>query len=136
MKNKIFIKNLICSIMIFFFLGCGSLLLITHQINSQKSFNYNPIYITFVILFFFGGIGVLLALNDTSVTLYKIKNIKINKTKLFLLIVPSLLISLSYIWLYLGLLNSLISYISEFNYIIVASSIILGYSIASNLDRD
>lgn len=81
----------------------------------------------------FGGIGALLGLSNTNLS--EDRTIHIDKSRLLLLTLPSFIVSMSHIWAYFGLLNfnkSIYPYILENNYIIVVSSIILGFSALSS----
>lgn len=139
MKNKKFIKNLIYLILIFVFFVTGLLLQVNHKIQSQRTYDYNIIYITFVIIIFFGGIGALLALSTTNFSIKKFKKLKFNKEKLLLIGLPSFVTSMTYIWLYFGLLDKIAflhSNVIDINYLITFSSIVLGHTIISSISTD
>lgn len=139
MKRNELLKNFTRLILIFVLFIIGESLL-THQIYQfQHSFEYSGIYITFITLVFFGGIGVLLGLNRTHFSLNGTKDIKIDKAKLLILGLPSFIVSMSHVLIYLGVFNKLpfiAIYILENNYVTIVSSIILGHTLISSLYKE
>jgi len=137
-RNKI-IKNLIFLVIISTLFISGIILLVNHFSQAQQSFNYNYIYITFITLVFFGGIGVLLGLSTKDFSLSSPNKIRVDKIKLFVLGIPSLIISLTYLWVSLGWLDTfsfIRSNILNINYVITISSIILGHTLISSIYKE
>lgn len=128
-----FIGNLIYLVIIIALLTIGSKLIADHYAQARESFHFNPIYITVIMIICFGGIGALLGLNN----LIKAKGSpRIDLSRLLLLALPSFIVSMSYIWAYLGLLKfneSIFSYILVNDHIPIISSIIFGFSITSSI---
>ncbi len=138
MKNR-FIKNLGYLILISTLLIGGVILLRNHKFQAQRTYNYNLIYTTLVTIACFGGIGVLLGLSNTNFSLKEIEVPRFDRIRLLSLGLPSLLTSLSYIWVYLGLFNKypiIYSYIQEIDYLVMISSIILGHTLVSSIYTD
>lgn len=136
MKNKNYIGNFIYFILIAILLACGTSLLSNHYTEAQRTFEYSLFYITIIIVIFFGGIGVVLGLSNVNFSVKKIKELKLDRSRLLLLVLPSFIISMTHIWALLGLLDNLstiYSYIIKNQYIIIISSIILGNSIVSSI---
>lgn len=139
MKNNSWIKNIIYLILILILFAIGVLLLTNYKFQTQRTFEYNLIYITFIIIIFFGGIGVVLGVDNHNLSLKKEGVLKVDKSKLLILGIPSFIFSMTYIWGYLGLANiipDIFSYLIQNDYIVIISSIIFGYTIASSLYKD
>jgi len=134
-RNK-WIKNLIYLVIIFALFISGIFLLENHLSQARQSFDYNYIYITFIILIFFGGIGIVMGLSSKNLSLTSPNKIEVDKMKLIVLGIPSLVVSLTYLWVYLGWLDNFYfiqSNILNINYIITISSILLGHTIISSI---
>lgn len=137
-KKKI-IKNCSYFILISILFYSGITFLKNYKIQAQQTYNYNLIFITLVTIVFFGGIGALLKLSNTDFSIRKIKLLKVDALKLLVLGLPSFIISMTYIWAYLGLFNRFplfLSYIPEIENIIIVSSIIFGHTVTSSIYTD
>ncbi|WMJ81019.1 hypothetical protein RBU49_01835 [Clostridium sp. MB40-C1] len=139
MKNNSCIKNIIYLILIVVLFTVGVLLLTNYKFQLQRTFEHNLVYITFIIIIFFGGIGIVLGLDNHNVLLKKEGTLKVDKPKLLILGIPSFIFSTAYIWGYLGLGNiipNIFLYLIENDYIVVISSIILGYTVTSSFYKN
>ncbi|MDR0269477.1 hypothetical protein [Paenibacillus sp.] len=130
------LKNFIYLVLIIAFLAMGSMILENYLEQVKTTFHFSPAYVTMICIVFFGGIGVLLGLSSkkrqTGGT------IQIDKSRLLLLTLPSLFISLSYVWLYLGLfrfLPSIAPYIAANHYIVIVSCIVMGHSLITSFRK-
>lgn len=85
---------------------------------------------------FFGAIGVVLALSRAGNSDRRAKTLKIDYSKLLVLGLPSLILSMTHIWAQLGLFKGfawVYLYISTNDYILILSSIVLGHTLISSL---
>lgn len=133
---KKIIKNCSYFVLISILFCSGITFLKNYKIQAQQTYNYNLIFLTLITIVFFGGIGALLRLSNTDFCIRKIKGLKVDTMKLLVLGLPSFIISMTYIWAYLGLFKRFplfISYISEIENIIIVSSIIFGHTIISSI---
>ncbi|GIP59515.1 hypothetical protein MKX50_12935 [Paenibacillus sp. FSL W8-0186] len=134
MKN--FIKNFSCLVFIAIFYFGGTTLLRNHYEEVKINFYYSPVYVTFVTMVFFGAIGVVLALSRAGNSDRRAKTLKIDYSKLLVLGLPSLILSMTHIWAQLGLFKGfawVYLYISTNDYILILSSIVLGHTLISSL---
>ncbi|MCI7083447.1 MAG: hypothetical protein MR938_01880 [Tenericutes bacterium] len=139
MNMKSIVKNLVFLILISICFSLGVFFIISHNLKAKYSYGYNIFYLTAIIIIFFGAIGAILGINNKNISSKNISKVRLNKSKLLLLGLPSLIFSLSYIWLYLGIFRAipiLYSYITEINYLVIISSIVLGNTLVSSIELD
>lgn len=105
------------------------------------TFDYNPCYLSFISFVFFGGIGILLGLSAKNFPAQRNKIVGIDKVKILLLGLPSLLVVLAPIWLFWEVASNLIfkflsmptiTYLGDSKTTIVAS-LIFGHTLISSL---
>ncbi|SMF88118.1 hypothetical protein SAMN05661091_4125 [Paenibacillus uliginis N3/975] len=130
--QKKILRDLIYLVLIIVLLTYGSILLSNSYTQARERFEFSPTNTTLILLLCFGGIGALLG-SDNIILTKKTKYI-IDKSRFLTLTLPSFIVSMSYIWSDLGLLNfnnSIYLFILEHDYILIVSSIVFGYSISS-----
>lgn len=139
MRCNRWFKNIIHISLIALLLVIGTILLTNHTLQVKEKFEYNLPYITFIVIIFFGGIGILLELKNLIMLSKKKGQLKFDFSRLLILGIPSFIISITYIWGYLGITNiipNVYSYLLKNYYIIIISNIILGHTIASSLYKE
>lgn len=136
MNQRSILKNFIYLVFIVVFFALGSMLIENHLEQVKTTYRFSPAYVTIISIVFFGGIGVLLGLGSrdrrTGGT------ILIDKSRLLLLTLPSLVVSLSYVWVHLGLFKwnpSIAAYIATNHYIVIVSCIIMGHSLITSFRK-
>lgn len=138
MKNNNYIKNFVQIILISVFLVIGVSLLTKYNIQRQK-FEYNLTYMIFIMSIFFGGIGIILGLNNLNAEFKKKGILKVDKSKLLILGVPSFIVATIYMWGNFGLFNimpHIYPFLVNNDYIIIVSNIVLGHTIVTSLYKE
>lgn len=136
--NKIrsgILKNVVLLVLIIILFVVGTGLLENHLVQSKTTYRFSPGYITIISIAFFGGIGVLLGLSANRRTAGALQ---MDFPRLLLLALPSLIVSLSYVWAYLRLFDfypPIYSYIATNPYLVTVSCIILGHSLITGFQR-
>lgn len=118
---------------------CGTALLEEHSRQALKTYNYNYVYITFITIVFFGGIGAVLGLSNAKASVNRNRTLRIDKSRLFVLGLPSFILAMTHIWAQLGLFEGyayVYMYILRNDFIIIISSIILGHTLISSVRTD
>ncbi|WP_019639678.1 hypothetical protein [Paenibacillus fonticola] len=121
------------------FYYCGTALLEEHSRQALKTYNYNYVYITFITIVFFGGIGAILGLSNVKVSDSRNRTLRIDKSRLLVIGLPSFIIAMTHIWAQLGLFEGyayVYMYILSNDFILVLSSVILGHTLISSLRVD
>lgn len=137
MRGEPIIKNLVYFILIAISFSLGIFFIAKHNLNAKYSLEYNIFYLNGIIIIFFGAIGLILGISNKNISIKNIGDFKLNKFKLIFLALPSLIFSLTYVWLYLGVfeLFPVISrYIQEVNCLVIMSSVVLGHTLVSSMD--
>lgn len=131
MKINNWLKYFIYLLLIVTLSWMGITILSNYHAEVQRSYNANIFLIMFVNLIFFGGIGVVLGL-DNFILQLKIKGQwRVNIPKLIILGLPSLILSTPYLWFIL-----LPSATQFMNAICLISNIVLGYILVSSIIRE
>lgn len=136
MKNNPWGRNIIYLVLILLLFSVGVLLFRNYNSQLAQTFKSNVIYLTLIQLISFGGIGAVLGLDKLSSNWKKEGKWKVNKAKLIILGIPSCIISMSFIWAFLGLR---IDYFMPNDYIgnvMVISNMILGHTLTSSFYKD
>lgn len=138
MKIGNFTKYVSCLVFIAILFYSGTTLLHNHYIQMGINYDYNPVYITFVTIVCFGGIGTLLGLSKANFS-EKNKKLKIDYTRLIILGLPTFILSATHVWAQLGLFKDFVfvyMYILSNDYILIISSIILGHTLIASLSKE
>ncbi|NMA01329.1 MAG: hypothetical protein GX923_02025 [Clostridia bacterium] len=141
MKYPNFIRNLSYLILVATLFIGGSTLIQNYLREVSRTFDYNPYYVPFISFVFFGGIGILLGLSAKNFPAQRNKIVGIDKLKLILLGVPSLLVALAPIWVFWEVASNLIFKFLPMPTIIylrdpkttIVASLILGHTLISSL---
>lgn len=131
MKNNSWVKNSIYLILIVFLFWIGTVLLANHLEEAEITYRNNITFIILINFIFFGGIGIVLGLDNLIIQLKKKGKIKVNIPRLIVLGVPSLIMLNPFIWI-----NLIPSALPFLNSILLISSLILGYTIVSSLIKE
>jgi hypothetical protein len=135
MKKNILTKSityLIIILLIILLFVIGSKLLSNHIEESKLTFHRNLQFIKLIYIISFGFIGILLGLDNLLLKLRSDGKFKLNIPKLIFWGVPLIIVMLvdTNIWI------KLIPEIDMFsNYILVISSLILGYTLISSIEK-
>ncbi|MEK3734073.1 MULTISPECIES: hypothetical protein [Paenibacillus] len=116
-------------VLIIVLFAIGSDMLTEYRAEARTRFEHNLYYETAVLILCFGGIGVVLGLSGLKRS--RGGRIGLNKSKLLLLALPSLLVTISPLLAHFGVFDfyeSLYEYILEHHDITMVSSIIFGHS--------
>ena len=103
MRNKSLVKNISYLVIILVFFSSGTLLLKNYELQLQQTFKPNLIYLTLINLISCGGIGVVLGLSNLNIGLKKEGKWKVDKTKLIIIGIPSFMVSMTFVWVLLGM---------------------------------
>lgn len=131
MKNNTWIKNLIYLLLIVALFWVGTMLLSNYFKEVQRSYETNISLIILINLIFFGGIGIILGLDNFILQLKKEGKFRVDVSKLIVLGVPSLILSNPYIWTIL--MPSAMTFMDS---ICLISSIVLGYTFVSSIYKE
>lgn len=109
----------------------GTTILSNYYAEVQRSYKTDILLIMFVNLIFFGGIGVVLGL-DNFILQLKIKGQwRVNLPKLMILGLPSLILSIPYLWFILS--PSATQFMDT---ICLISNIVFGYTLVSSIEKE
>lgn len=131
MKNNTWIKNLIYLLLIVALFWGGTMLLSNHFEKVQRSYENNISLIILINLIFFGGIGIILGLDNFILQLKKEGKFRVDVSKLIVLGLPSLILSNPYIWAIL--MPSAMTFMDS---TCLISSIVLGYTFVSSIYKE
>ncbi len=135
LKNKLILKYSANLFLIILLITVVIFLLRNYELQVQSSLEHNYLYLNFLIFICFGAIGFLLGLFNSLISLKG--NLKINKISLFILGIPSFILSLPYVWVTLLFsLNINIVNINmiEIRYVAIIFSIIFGHTLIQSLE--
>lgn len=131
MKKNDWVKNTIYLILIVVLFWGGTAILSNHSKEIQMYYRPNLVLIILTKLTFFGGVGVVLGLDNFIVQLKKEGNLKFNIPKLVVIGLPSLILSIPYLW------AAFVPFAMPFlDPISLASSIVLGYTFVSSIFKE
>lgn len=131
MKINTWLKNFIYLLLIMTLSWSGGTILSNYYAKVQSTYTSNILLIMLVNLVFFGGIGVVLGL-DNFILQFKMKGQwRVNLPKLIVIGLPSLILSVPY--LIFTLLPSTMHFIDT---ICLISNIVFGYILVSSIVRE
>lgn len=131
MKNNTWIKNIIYLLLIVALFWGGTMLLSNYFKEVQRSYETNISLIILINFIFFGGIGIILGLDNFILQLKKEGKFRVDVSKLIVLGVPSLILSNPYIWAIL--MPSAMTFMDS---ICLISSIVLGHTFVSSIYKE
>lgn len=131
MKINTWLKNFIYLLLIIVLTWYGETILSNYYAKMQSSYTSNILLIMLVNLVFFGGIGVILGL-DNFILQFKMKGQwRVNLPKLIIIGLPSLILSVPYI------IFTLFPFTMQFiDTICLISNIVFGYILVSSIVKE
>lgn len=131
MKINTWLKHFIYLMLIMALAWMGATILSNYYAEAQRSYNTNIIRIMLVNLIFFGGIGVVLGLDNFILEFKMEGKWRVNLPKLTVLGLPSLILSIPYVYLILS--PSAMQFMDT---ICLISNIVFGYILVSSIVRE
>ena len=131
MKREGWLKNIIYLLLISILFWIGVKIRSDYFEKFKTTFETNILFISLVNFIFFGGIGFVLGLDNLIRELKKDGKIKVNISKLIVLGLPVLILSIPYSWLMLGP-----KIISLSTYLVLICNLILGHTLATSITKE